>query len=350
MRVVLKGIDSSRSRLADGSVRVYYYAWRGGPRLDGEPGSPEFVASYNRAVADRPKPVRGKGTVEGLVDAYLDSQDFLSLRERTRADYRKLTKAIVKEFGDMPIKALADKGARGEFLEWRDRRAKASRRQADYAWVILARVFSWSKNRGKIDVNPCEKGGRVYAGVRADKVWRDEEEVAFRKAASPQLALAFDLAVWTGQRQGDLLALTWTAYDGERIRLRQSKTGVYVVVPVFSKLKARLDATPRRAVTILTTQAGLPWTPDGFRASWGKAALKAGIRGLTFHDLRGTAVLRLAIAGCTVPEIATITGHAISDVQSILDANYFHRDVELAESAVRKLEARFGKRSQPIET
>ena len=129
--------------------------------------------------------------------------------------------------------------------------------------------------------------------------------------------------MWTGQRQGDLLALTWTAYDGAKIRLRQSKTGLYVVIPVFSLLKARLDATPRRAVTILTTQAGLTWTPDGFRSSWGKAAVKAGIHGLTFHDLRGTAVLRLALPGCTVPEIATITGHSIRDVQSILDSELF---------------------------
>jgi len=98
------------------------------------------------------------------------------------------------------------------------------------------------------------------------------------------------------------------------------------------------DATKRQAVTVMTTQAGLSWTPDGFRTSWGKAARKAGISGLTFHDLRGTAVLRLALAECTVPEIATITGHSIRDVQSILDANYFHRDVALAESAIRKLE------------
>jgi integrase len=347
---VLKGIDTAVKRLADGSARTYYYAWRGGPRLTGEPGTHEFVASYNAAVASRSPPSRSGAMVESLVDAYLDSQDFLKLRERTRTDYRKLTRVIVMEFGAMLIKDLADRRARGEFLEWRDGLAKASPRQADYAWVVLARVFSWAKGRGKIDVNPCEKGGRLYDGVRADKVWRDEEETAFRKVASAQLALALDLAVWTGQRQGDLLVLTWTAYDGRFIRLRQGKTGVYVVVPVFSKLRALLDATPRRAVTILTTQAGLSWTPDGFRASWGKAALKAGIRGLTFHDIRGTAVLRLALAGSTVPEIATITGHAISDVQSILDANYLHRDVALAESAVRKLEARFGNRSQPIDS
>lgn len=96
--------------------------------------------------------------------------------------------------------------------------------------------------------------------------------------------------------------------------------GRYVV---WAPLKAVLDAEPRRAVTILTTQAGLTWTPDGFGASWRKAARKAGINGLTFHDLRGTAVPRVALAVCTVPEIATITGHSIRDVQSILDSNHF---------------------------
>ena len=41
----------------------------------------------------------------------------------------------------------------------------------------------------------------------------------------------------------------------------------------------------------------------------------------------------------TVPELATITGHSIR-VQSILDGNYFHRGVALAESGIRKLEKR----------
>jgi hypothetical protein len=59
---------------------------------------------------------------------------------------------------------------------------------------------------------------------------------------------------------------------------------------------------------------------------------------VTFNDLRGTAVTRLALAGCSEAEIATLTGHALRDVRSILDANYLHRDPALAESAVRKLE------------
>lgn len=59
---------------------------------------------------------------------------------------------------------------------------------------------------------------------------------------------------------------------------------------------------------------------------------------LTFHDLRGTAVTRLAKAGCTVPEIATITGHSLKDVGTTLDSHYLNRDSALGESAIRKLE------------
>jgi hypothetical protein len=47
----------------------------------------------------------------------------------------------------------------------------------------------------------------------------------------------------------------------------------------------------------------------------------------------------LALAGCTEAEIATITGHKLSDVRAILDAHYLHRDPALGESAIRKLES-----------
>ena len=43
--------------------------------------------------------------------------------------------------------------------------------------------------------------------------------------AGPEMQLVMLLALHTGQRQGDLRRLTWTAYDGAFITLRQSKTG-----------------------------------------------------------------------------------------------------------------------------
>jgi hypothetical protein len=69
-------------------------------------------------------------------------------------------------------------------------------------------------------------------------------------------------------------------------------------------------------------------------------ATRRGIHGLTFHDLRGSAVVRRALTGATVPHIATFTGHSLRDVEAILDAHYLGRDVEFAEIVVMKLETR----------
>lgn len=337
MRVRLKGLNSVRKRLSDGTVRTYWYAWKGGPKLDGEPGSPEFIASYNRAVgARRAAPA---GTLQSLIQAYQLSAEFDALAPRSRADYKKLIRVIEAEFGDFPLSALEDRRTRGEFMAWRDRRAARSRRQADYAFAVLARILSWALDRGKIAVNPCERAGRVYRSKRVESIWTDQDEAGFLAKAPAHLHLALLLALWTGQRQGDLLRLPWGAYDGQRIRLRQSKTGARVCIPVGGPLKAALDTAKKRAVTVLATEYGTSWTESGFRASWRKACARAGVIGVTFHDLRGTAVTRLAEAGCTEAEIATITGHSLKDVGAILDA-YLKRTGGLADSAIRKLETR----------
>lgn len=356
IRSNLKGLASASFRLADGTRKKHYYAWRGGPAIkDGDeflhPEDPRFVEVFN-ALCARKLPPKHTATFQTLIDLYLDSEEFASLADRTKSDYRKLIlerkQNIAAKFGKMPLSAfsVAHKAeTRGIFKGWRDQLAKASRRQADYAWVVLARICSIALDRGKIDTNPCERGGRIYKADRSDKVWTDEDEARFLEHAPEHLRLAILLAIWTGQRQGDLLKLAWSNYDGEAIRLRQSKTGRRVVVPVGEPLRVALDAerARKRGTTVLLTLDGTPWTEGGFRASWRKACIKLGIVGITFHDLRGTAITRLAIAGCTVPEIASLTGHSLKDVEAILDAHYLSRDRGMAESAIVKLEGRIRK-------
>jgi integrase len=228
---------------------------------------------------------------------------------------------------------------RGEFKTWRDGFA-ATPRKADFAWTVLARIMSFAKDRGIIATNPCEKGGRLYVADRADKFWGEQEIATLLVAASQEIKLALVLALWTGQRQGDLLRLPWSSYDGTHLRLRQSKTGRRIVMPAGMPLRVLLDGSERRGPIILTNSYGRPWTSDGFRTSWSKACARAGVGGLTFHDLRGSAVVRLALAEATVPQIATFTGHSLKDVEAILDAHYLGRDVQLAEAAVLKLEKR----------
>jgi integrase len=336
MRVRLKGINPVTKTLADGTRRTYWYAWKSGPLLRGEPGTPEFIHSYNEAVAT--KVATPQGTLQAPLRAYQASAEFSGLSERTRLDYVKQIKIIETGLGDFPLAGLTDRRTRGLFMAWRDRLAVNSRRQADYAWQVLRRVLSWALDRGLVLANPCTRGGRLYRGSRADKIWTDEHEAAFLASAPAYLHLPLLLALWTGQRQGDLLRLPWSAYDGTHIRLRQSKGGRPIKVLVGAPLKAALDAAKRHGPLILTNSLRRPWRSHSFQVAWAKAAAKAGIVGVTFHDLRGTAVTRLAIVGCTEAEIATITGHSLRDVRSILDANYLHRDPMLAENAIRKLE------------
>src|SRR5215468_7928071 len=339
MRIPLKGLNRVRKRLADGRAVTYYYAWKGGPRLPGKPGSPEFVDAYNKAIAQRTQPPHG--VLLSILQRYQASPDFQDLAPSTRRSYVPLIKWIEKAFGDFPLTAMTDRRSRGVFMAWRDRIAvESGRRQADYAWTVLARVLSWGLDRGLVAANPCERGGRLYRASRSDKIWTEADETAFLTKAPKHLNLPLVLALWTGQRQGDLLRLPWSAYDGSHIRLRQGKTGARVIIPVGARLKVALDAMPKLSPIILVKRDGKPWTSAGFQTAWCRACKRVGLIGLTYHDLRGTAVTRLAIAGATEAEIATITGHSLRSVRAILDAHYLARDPALAESAIAKLERR----------
>jgi integrase len=332
----MRGVHKVKRPLASGGFSLHFYAWRGGPRIGAAPDTPEFLAEWQRLTAGRDAPRHHTGTLQELITAYQKSPAFTDLAAETREGYVRRIRKIEAEFGDLPLAALPDPRTRGEMLDWRD--AMTGKREGDYCLTVLARVLSWAKDRGRITVNPLERPGRLYSGSRAEIIWQDAEIEALLAKASQAVRLPVLLALHTGQREGDLLRLTWAAYDGQVIRLRQAKGGRHVRIPVTAELKAALDATRRVAVTICATSRKQVWTSDGFRASFTKAKEAAAITGRTFHDLRGTAVTRLAVAGCTVPEIATITGHDLKTVETILSKHYLGRVQALGDSAIAKLE------------
>jgi hypothetical protein len=53
MRVNLKGVHRVRKKLATGLYATYYYAWRGGPRIEAKFGPPEFHPAYVAAHNER---------------------------------------------------------------------------------------------------------------------------------------------------------------------------------------------------------------------------------------------------------------------------------------------------------
>ena len=209
MRVRLKGINCATKRLADGRRVTYWYAWRNGPLLRGEPGTPEFIASYNEAVARKVTP--SADVLFSILQGFQASEAFRGLAERTRQDYASKIKLIERKFGTFPIAALSDRRTRGVFREWRDQLALSSRRQADYAWVVLARVLSWALDGGLVTANPCERGGRLYRGTRADKVWSVDDEAQFPRqgACAPSPAPAARAVDWAARGRSPSAAVVW---------------------------------------------------------------------------------------------------------------------------------------------
>lgn len=355
MRLKLKGVYAHHKRLSDGTRRTYYTlrgygALRALPDDEGEPfdpGTPAFMRAYHAAI-EAPRKARVAGTLQSIIDGYVKSHAFAGkLAPRTKKDYlahiAKIERAVLIERGPVlatyPIEALDDPKIRKRLLDWRDTMALISPRQADATLGVLRIILEWGRDRGILAHNHATRPKKVYKADRSDKIWLAEHLDAFRAVASPEMRLALELALYTGQRQGDLLTLGWSSYSDGRLAFRQGKRKRKVDTPVHYALRAMLDARPKRATTILTTPSGKPWGKVHFQHHWRKATLDASLDGLHFHDIRGTTCTMLADAGCTPSEIAAMLGWTVKTVNEMLD-RYQAMTAAQSDSAVRKLEAR----------
>ncbi|GJD31437.1 hypothetical protein PMNALOAF_2696 [Methylobacterium adhaesivum] len=356
----MKGVKPIRKKRPDGSVSILYYHRATMLRLPDDPDSLAFKIAFDSATRQFEEARSDVKTLSWLIRAYQASDDWRGLSDKTKENELFNLRAVEAEFGTLPLKDIEERGARAVFLEWRDELAERHPRAADAKLARLAKVLSFGLDREHVSVNPLATFRRVYDGDRSDKLWLPEHVEAFNAKAHEHLRVVLTLALHTGQRQGDLLALRWTAYDGEAISLKQSKTGAEVYIPCTAALRETLDGLRKASSElpegapgrdfVLVNSVGKPWVRTAFSTAWDRAfdlafpRLKPGEKGtappdLHFHDLRGTAVTMLAEAGCTVPEIASITGHTLSSVTKILE-RYLSRTKMLARSAIEKLEKR----------
>src|SRR5260370_31429679 len=238
---------------------------------------------------------------------------------------------------------------------------------ADLHVEKFAAILNWGCE-GWIDVNPCAGIERLHESSRLDKVWSWEQEAIFlagkpeldKPPARPDLIEAYLLAVWLGLREGDLVSLLASEYDGEKVRRELQKRArrrgrprppkrVTIPVggpvkPVIGGMKGRLgldvaDVSERARTKLLLNSEGRPWASGAsFYEVFHRECVRLGIEDRTFHDLRRTAVTRLAIAGCTEAEIKSITGHSISEIKDILEVHYLYLDPQIAINAIKKLE------------
>jgi integrase len=114
------------------------------------------------------------------------------------------------------------------------------------------------------------------------------------------------LALETAMRRGELLSLRWGDIDlGARTAtLLETKNGEKRIVPLSTKAIRILCDMPRDI-----SGRVIPMTGFAVSKAWTTATHRAGIADLHFHDLRHTAITRMATKLPNVIELAAVSGH-----------------------------------------
>jgi len=264
----------------------YWFKGKDAKRVRVAPVGDE-VALYTFLAQNAAKPAGPVQTMSDLFDRY-EREIVPTLEPRTQKDYRRHLLVLRKVFGHMPPNDVQPRHV-GQFLDVDKGKIQRNRQVA-----VLSAVFSKAVGRWYCaDRNPCQHVERNPSKPR-DRNVTDAEYATVYAKHGPRMQVAMDLALLTGQRQGDLLKLTWKAVTKEGVSFRQGKTGKRLLVSmspaleaVLARARAFLPHLPREYV--LRRRDGLPYSENGFRAIWQRvmrAHVAAGGERFTFHDLR----------------------------------------------------------------
>lgn len=254
-----------------------------------------------RFMADKLTPRGPIVTLQDCFDRYL-VEVVPGLEPRTQKDYRSHLKKLGAVFGQMHPDDVKPRDI-GKFLDVPKGKIARNRIVG-----VLSAVYTKAVGRWYVaDRNPCRGVERNKRKARTRYV-TDAEYRAFYAICNPRLQVAMDLALLTGQRQGDILKLRWSKVTKEGIEFKQGKTSKRLLVAMSDELEAVLNRAraflphlPREYV--LRTEKGSAYTENGFRAMWQRAMRRAskGVKirlgggkrtepilkeRFTFHDLR----------------------------------------------------------------
>lgn len=326
MRYVTKRINAS------GQER-WYWQRPGQPltRLPDDPVKRFAEQAKLNASADKRTVTGGvEGSIRWLIAAYKDSDKYRDLSRGTKLYYARYLNDI-EELGPGEPFAEIDRKMVVDFLG-----TYPQAHQRRKAAAVIKNLVGQARYLGLMETDPATDL-RLKTTAPRNRIWSREEITSWLRHAEREdahMVTAFKLLEYTAQRPGDMLAMTWAQYNGSLIRVRQQKTGALLDVPCDPALKAHLDGLVRRSLMIVCYRGrAVPYLRfnERFRRVCHRAGIDAQAR-----DLRRTAMLAMALAGCTVPQIASVSGHSIDSTQRILET-YLPRNVELAQAAITRL-------------
>lgn len=286
----------------------------GDVKLPGQPGDPSFHARYSElvAVVEQEAAPLPRSSFAWLIQQYRGSEEFKALADETQKDYSRTLDLIEKELGEQPY-ALT---TRNMIKAVRDRYASKPRKAHKIKQMVSC-LYTWADENDKVKAgfNPAKdvRALRRKGGKKEYVCWSEWEFDLFcSQAIAPMVTAAF-LARYTGQRAKDIVRMVWTDFQGDTIRVRQSKTGAPLIVSCHSRLRDHLSELKRSrsGAVVLTNAEGQPYNANSLSSAIGRAvkAAEGMPKERSIHGLRYMAGSDMDEAGCTVSEIESVLGH-----------------------------------------
>lgn len=247
-----------------------------------------------------------------LGDAFLRYADEESPKKKgARWEIIRLKKLGRDEIANIQLVDLSTEDFEGMIKRMQEHGLSSAsiRRELQVISPVLTkgRKWKWIEHYPLKDIEMPKKSqarDKIYTDEQIERVLLAFDYTGEAITHRHRIAVAFLLAIETAMRQGEMWSLTWehVHIDKRYVHLPDTKNGTSRNVPLSTK-------------AVILLQSLIPGTGKVFNFSQSSAGVifkralqLAGIEGMTWHDLRHTAITRLA-RKIDMLTLARMSGH-----------------------------------------
>ena len=309
---------------------------------------PQARAEARRLIATFIEPARtdnGPRTPGHPMDAF--AAEFL---ERYARHWRPSTLAastyvvrnhILPAFGAMTVDAITVEHVKEWFASMAERPGNANRAMPTLSVMMrMAELWGYRPHNS----NPCKNTRRYPLQTRerfltADEMARLNAVLTRDEFYCPHIVAIVRLLMLTGCRFGEVVSLEWDWIRGNRIHLRDSKSGPRTVW-LSSAARAVIDAIPRYGPDCPFLFPARPPTRhiDNIEYQWHRIRNEAELPGLRIHDLRHSWASTAVMNGVDMVTVAKLLGHALVETTE----RYTHLSDQSVSDAADRVSNRIG--------
>jgi integrase len=339
-----------------------------GNKKDAERRLRELLTEVDKGTFIEP----GKITLGNYLSQWLRDYVIVNLSPRTYEGYEYIIRYhLTPVIGNIPLSALKPEHVQ-HYLATKlsttkaNCKAKLSNLSVRHHAMLLHKALKTACQLGLLQRNPTDNVVIPKATQIEMQIWDVEEVKRFLDTAiSSQYYPLFFIALYTGARRSELLALRWSDVDlllctmSINRNLHQINKQYVFTQPKTNKSRRVIDLSPdsvqvlrnhhnkqamdkamadikiQESDLIFSTYDNRPWRPNTISRAWVATAKRAGVKVIRFHDARHTHASLMLKQGIHPKVVQERLGH--STISTTLDI-YSHVAPGIQKAAAQRFD------------